>query len=75
MDGAVDLVFGEDSFERGAVADVGLVEHDLLPGDLFDAVQGFRVGVVEVVDHDHVHALIEQFDAGVASDVSGSACN
>ena len=73
MDGAVDLVLGEDAFERGAVADIRLIENDFLPGDLLDAVQGFRVGVVEVVDDDHVHALVEEFDAGVASDVSGSA--
>ena len=73
MDGAVDPVLGEDAFEHGAVAHVRLVERDFLPGDLLDAVQGLRVGVVEVVDDNHVHAPVEEFDAGVAADVSGSA--
>ncbi len=63
----------EDGVELLLVADVDLVELDVLARDLLDARERLLRAVAEVVDDHDVVSRVEQFDDGVASDVSGSA--
>ena len=75
MDGAADLVLFKNAVQGGAVPDVLLIEGDGLSGDLFHALHGLCGGVDKVVDDYNVVALLQEFDAGMASDVSGAAGN
>ena len=68
-------VFAEDLVHGRAVGDVGLDETEVLAGDLFYAGQGLGAGIVEIVHHDDVVPRIEQFNAGVAADITGAAAD
>ena len=75
VDDGVDLVLGEDFLQALPVQKVGFVEFEVLAGDLPDVVQGFGLGVDEVVHDDDVLACIEKLHAGVGADVPGAAGN
>ena len=68
VDGAADVVLFKNAVQGGAVADVLLVEGHLLPGDLFNPVDGLGGRVYQIVDHNDIHALFQELNAGVASD-------
>ncbi len=61
--------------ERGPVPHVLLIKGETLPGYLLHAIERLCAGIDEIVYDDHIHALLEQLDAGVAADVSGPAGN
>ena len=78
VDDGVNVVFGEDGVKRFSVQDVLLVETQLGvvgvdAADLADAVDGDLAGIAQVVHDDHAVASLDQFDAGMAADESGTA--
>ena len=72
-DGGDVGALAEDVLDVIGLGHVGFVEAEVLAGDLLDAVQHHRAGVVKVVRHDDVVPCVQQLDAGVAADVSGAA--
>ena len=74
VDHGLYVVFGEDSVQSLAVADVGLVETEIFAGYLFYPFQRIGGAVAEVVDDDDLMAGLQQFHTGVAADVAGAAC-
>ena len=46
-----------------------------LAGDLLDTVQHHRRCIIIVICHNNVVASVQQFDAGVAADITGAAGN
>ena len=66
---------GEDLFHVLVAGHICFVEAEILAGDLLHAVQHHRRSVIVIVRHDHVVAGIQQFDAGVAADITGTAGN
>ena len=78
VDDGVNVVFGEDGVKRFSVQDVLLVETQLGvvgvdTADLADAVDGDLAGIAQVVHDDHAVASLDQLDAGMAADESGTA--
>ncbi len=63
----------KNAVQRGAVADILLVEGDLLPGDLLNPFDRLGGRVYQIVDHNDIHALFQELNAGVASDITGTA--
>ena len=72
VDGAVEVVLGEELAGGLGVGQVGDVVRHPLAGDGFDAVQDARLGVVVVVRADDGEAVLEQVDDGVAADEPGA---
>lgn len=62
MDAGVELVLVENLLEGVAVADVGLVEFNGFASQCFDAVEGDRRRVAEVVGDDNIVAGLAKFD-------------
>ena len=60
----------EGGLQRCAVADVAFNHPQRAPGDALHPQQRFGLAVAEVVEHRHVEARLQQFDAGVAADVT-----
>ena len=52
MDNAVDLIFGKDAVKRRSVADIRLIEFDLLACKFFNPFQALFARIAEIVD-DH----------------------
>ena len=78
VDDGVDAVLGEGALARLAVQDGGLHELQLIggsAGELADAVDRYQAGIGQVVQDNHVVALLEQLDAGVAADEARTAGN
>ena len=73
VDDRVDRVLGEDAVKRGAVAGIGLVESDLLAGQLLHTREGFLATVVEVVDDDDIMSRVQQFNRRMRADEAGAA--
>ena len=73
VDNAVDLILLEDPVHRLSVADVRLVEFDLLSGKFLDPFQALPAGIAEIVDDHRFVAGVIQLDHGVAADITGSA--
>ena len=73
MDHRVDLVFGEDPVDPFPVEQVDLIEPEILPGDFADAVEHFRLGIDKIVEDDNLFPRVQQFNAGVGTDITGAA--
>ena len=74
MHHAVDAVFFKCLLQCTLVADVAANDRNRAPGDFLYSPNGFWMAVAEVVkDHDFM-AVAEQFDGGVAADITGAAC-
>ena len=74
-DGGDVRALGEDLLHVLAAGHVCLVEAEILAGDLLDPVQNHRRSVIIVICHHDIVASVQQFDAGVAADVAGTAGN
>ena len=66
---------GEDLLHILVFGHIGLIEAEVLAGDLLDAVEDHRGCIVVIVRHDNVVAGIQELDAGVAADVACAAGN
>ena len=66
---------GEDVLHILMLGHICLVKAEVLAGDLFHTVQHHRGSVIEIISHDHVVACVQQFDTGVAADITGTAGN
>ena len=65
------LTAGALNLSGTAAADVATLTHDMgLPGDAFDARQGFALAVAQVIYNHHLVARSHQFDAGVRADIA-----
>src|SRR5450830_24949 len=73
VDDGVDLVVPECPFHSGAVADVGVDEAGGLAGDALDALLHGSVAVAEVIEDDDAVASLQEFDAGVGTDIAHAA--
>ena len=74
VDNGVDGVSGEQGPGRLSVAEVHLLEGDVIPsGNLFRAFVAGQVAVGEVVGHDDVVTGLDEFHGHVASDEARSA--
>ena len=73
VDDPVELVGAKDRLGGGVVQQVDLAERHLFAGDLLNALHHFGAGVAEVVQDHHLVSRVQQFHAGVASDVTGAA--
>ena len=74
VDDTVDLLRLEDVVQTIAVADIALIEFELLAAELLNPAQGLALAVVEVVEDDDVISGIHQLNARVGTDVTGAAC-
>ena len=61
---------GEDLLHILVFGHIGLIEAEVLAGDLLDAVEDHRGCIIVIVRHDDVVAGIQKLDAGVAADVA-----
>ena len=66
---------GEDLLHILVFGHIGLIEAEVLAGDLLDAVEDHRGCIIVIVRHDDVVAGIQKLDAGVAADVACAAGN
>ena len=66
---------GEDLLHILVFGHIGLIEAEVLAGDLLDPLQHHRRSVIVVIGHHHIVASVQQFDAGVAADVACAAGN
>ena len=58
-----------------SVADVHLIEGDLLPRQFLHAAQRFCAAVAEVISGDHIIALLQKLQTGMGANISASAGN
>ena len=65
----------EDVLHILVLGHICLVKAEVLAGDLLDAVQHHRRCIIIVICHNNVVASVQQFDAGVAADITGAAGN
>lgn len=73
MDDIVNVrVLLEDLVEGSLVLDVELVELGSLAADELDAVDDFRVGVVEVVNNDDLVVSLEESEGCEGANVAGA---
>jgi hypothetical protein len=75
VDHGIDLVGAEHGFQTGAVAYVDVGKHDRLAGNVLDALLHHFLRIRQVVDHHHVVASLDQFNAGMGTDIAHAACN
>ena len=76
LNDAVDVaVFGKDFFYGSLVGHIRLNKAEILAGDLLHTLQSLRAGVVVVIRHNNVVTCGQQFDTGMAADVTGTAAN
>ena len=73
VDDGVDGMFPKDAVENRAVADVRLVEEDVLARDLFGALERDLARVGKIVDDDDVMTMVQQLYQSVRADEPGSA--
>ena len=73
MDHRLGAAFAQRGDQRRAVANVAAHHADLLAGDTRNARQGLGMTVAEVVEDRHPVTGVEQFDAGMGTDVTGAA--
>ena len=66
---------GEDLLHVLVLCHIGLIEPEVLAGDLLDPIQHHGGSVVIVICHHDVKASVQQFDTGVAADITGTAGN
>ena len=74
MDDRIDLVFGEERLGRGRIAEIHLLEGNVVPsGDFLDPLEAGHVAVGQIVgDHDLI-AGPDKFDGHMAPDEARSA--
>ncbi len=60
-------------FQKGAVTNITGFTAWRAPGNLFDAMQGFRVAVIKIIDHNDVVACLDELNAGVRTNIAGTA--
>ena len=72
MDNSLGLFCLEHLCHCLCIADVGLVERNLLADDFTYTLQSLRVGVVEIIHYNHAVTSLVQLDNGVAADVSST---
>ena len=76
MDDGVNIrVVPEEFLDLDGVAEFALHERNLLAHDLLNAVHGFLARIYEIVRYYDVITRFDQLNAGVASNVSGSAAD
>ena len=73
MDDRVNLVLLEHPLHPGFVEQVGLVEFEVLAGNLADAFEGLGLRVDEIVQHNDFLARVQQLHAGVGTDIAGAS--
>jgi hypothetical protein len=72
VDHRIEGVIGEQDRQRRRVAQIGLHEARLMPGNVADARERRPLAVLEIVDDDDIVPGGEELDAGVAADVTGA---
>ena len=76
LDDSIDIrALGEDLLHVLVLCHIGLIEPEVLAGDLLDPIQHHGGSVVIVICHHDVKASVQQFDTGVAADITGTAGN
>ena len=74
LDDSIDIgALGEDLLHILVLCHIGLIEPEVLAGDLLDPIQHHGGSVVIVICHHDVKASVQQFDTGVAADITGTA--
>lgn len=56
-------------FQKSAISNITCFPARRAPGNLFDAMQGFRVAVVKIVDHNDIVACLDELNTGVRADI------
>ena len=74
-DGGDVRALGEDLLHILMAGHVCIVEAEVLAGDLLDPIQNHGRSVIIVICHYDIVASVQQFDAGVAADITGAAGN
>ena len=70
---AVDFVFGENLLHSRAIAHIGVVELNLLAGDLLYPLDAFVARVYHIVERDYFVAAVEKLDFGMRGDIPRAA--
>ena len=73
VDHAADLVFGKDLFQQCLITHIAFIELQTLAGEFLNTLQGFGVGIAQVVDDHHTVAAFQQFQTGVRADIARAA--
>ena len=75
VDHCVDGIFREDLLQQRLITDIALIELQALARQLHNTVQAFRIGIAQIVDDHHTVSAFQQLQAGVRSDITGTAGN
>ena len=75
MDDAAQVILLEDFGEQGLVPHVTFIEFQLLSGELLHPLQGFGIGIAQIVNDHHPIAAFQQLQAGMGANIPGAAGN
>ena len=75
MDHGVNSVLAEHPAQAVSVPDIAFIKREGLARQLLYTAEGLRLGVVVIVHHHDIVACGQQFDTGVAADISAAARN
>jgi len=75
VDHPIQGMGGEDQIHRGFIGGIGVIKQGTLARDLPYPIHHRALAVAQIVQNDHIVTAVEQFHAGMAADVAGSACN
>ncbi len=73
MNDRINLILGKYLVQCISVLHIDLIEFRPLSRDFLNPVQHHRLGIIEIVRNHHIHARVLQFNAGMASNKSGTA--
>jgi hypothetical protein len=73
MNNSINFVVIKNSIELRLVKQIRFIESQWLSGDLPYTVQGFCFAVAQVVNDDDLLIRIQEFHAGMASDITGTS--
>ena len=65
-------MLAEYACHQGGVANITFYKNGGCSGNFFNAIEGFGRTVAQVVDNDNIVASFNQFNAGMAADISGA---
>ena len=74
MNNGIDLVFFENFAKGSFVAAVNGIMLDFVANDLFNSLHRDRAAVGIIIDDDNIHAGVQDFNAGMRTDITGTAC-
>ena len=73
MDNTADVIFRKNLQQQGLIPHVSLVKLQLFARELLPPLQGLGIGIAQIVNDHNAVAALQQLQAGVGTDITGSA--